>query len=245
MGLEPLLEPKKLFFEVLYLLQAHHIEIPSYHCLSDLITQHYVDYENTLLTKVKTALSNDSIKSLEKLLTVSKNNTSGTLSRYKSIGQSTQPKGIQASLNIFYQIDKLVNPLLPVIQELSLTPQCCQYYATWIKKAKLSQIKQFSDENKMYVRLIAFLQHQYYARKDTFVDILLRCVQSAKNTVTYRLTESDQLSRNERRSAVRHGSQRMIKNVPSVLHNSNTESPLVSIIQNEKDTRSHPKIQSK
>lgn len=48
------------------------------------------------------------------------------------------------------------------------------------------------------------LQHQYYARQDTFVDILLRCVQSAKNTATHRLTESDQLSRSERRSAVRH-----------------------------------------
>lgn len=201
---ERVLEPKKLFFEILHLLHAHHIEIPSYHCLADLITQHYVDYENTLLTKIKATLSNEQIKSLEKLLTVSKNNTSGTLNRYKSIGQSTQPKGIQASLNIFYQIEELVTPLLPTIQELSLTPQCCQYYATWVKKAKLSQIKQFSDENKMYVRLIAFLQHQYYARQDTFVDILLRCVQSAKNTVTHRLTESDQLSRGERRSAVRH-----------------------------------------
>jgi hypothetical protein len=201
---ERVFEPKKLFFEILHLLHAHHIEIPSYHCLADLITKHYINYENSLLTKVKTALTNEQITSLDNLLAISKNGTSGMLNRYKFIGQSTQPKGIQASLNIFNQIEKLVKPLLPIIQELSLTTQCCQYYATWVKKAKLSQLKQFSDENKMHVRLIAFLQHQYYTRQDVFVDILLKYVQSTKNTATHRLTESDQLSRSERRSAVRH-----------------------------------------
>jgi TnpA family transposase len=199
-----ILEPRKLFFEILHLLHTHHIEIPSYHRLVDMITQHYLDYENSLLSKVESSLTKDQKKALQVLLAVPKKNTSGTLNRYKSINQSTQPKGIQASLNDFGQFEKLAKPIFPFLEVLSLTPQCCQYYATWVKKAKLSQIKQFSDENKLYVRLAAFLQHQYYARQDTFVDIFLRCVQSSKNTSLHKLTESDQLSRSERRSAVRH-----------------------------------------
>ena len=66
------------------------------------------------------------------------------------------------------------------------------------------QIKQFPDRNKTYLYLIAFIQHQYYLRQDTFTDILLRCVQSSKNTTIKNLNKAEQLSRTERKAAVRH-----------------------------------------
>lgn len=51
---------------------------------------------------------------------------------------------------------------------------------------------------------MAFIKHQVYLRQDTFVDILLKCVQSVKKTSVKRLNETDKLSRNERKSAIRH-----------------------------------------
>ena len=87
---------------------------------------------------------------------------------------------------------------------MDLTPNSCTYYATWVEKARLYQIKQFPNRNKIYLHLIAFIQHQYCLRQDAFVDIFLKCVQSVKNTATKKLNASGQLSRSERKAAVRH-----------------------------------------
>jgi len=49
--------PRELFFEALQLLQAQHIEMPSYHCLSEIITRLYIDYEAKLLSIIERMLS--------------------------------------------------------------------------------------------------------------------------------------------------------------------------------------------
>ena len=201
---ERVVEPRTLFLEILHQLHCHNIEIPSYHTLSELITDHYIAYETNLLRTVASGLSKEQKAALDALLVISKKHTNGLLNQYKFIHQSTRPKAIQANIDIFSQIQQLFMSLLPVLEALSLTPQCCEYYATWVKKAKLSQIKQLPDGRKRYLYLIAFLQHQYYIRQDVFIDILLRSVQSTRNSVLHQLKLIDQLTRSERRSAVKH-----------------------------------------
>ena len=46
----------------------------------------------------------------------------------------------------------------PVIEALNLSPKTVTYYATWVKKAKLSQLKQIHEQHKIYLHLIAFVQ---------------------------------------------------------------------------------------
>ena len=203
--IEQFTDPRALFLELLALLHGRRIEIPSYHCLSKHITQHYLIFENKLLAVVKKELTDDKRSLLESLLIT--NNNKGTLSNFKVINQATTPKAIQASLNIFDRISKVFMKLLPVIEALNLTHRSCQYYAAWVKKAKLSQIKQFPESNKKYLHLIAFIQHQYYLRQDAFVDIFLKCVRSSRNTSLKRLQQTEKLSRNDRRAAVQHVAQ--------------------------------------
>ena len=203
-SVERFTEPRKLFFNLLQLLFDNRVEVPSYHRLCELITLHYIDYEEKLLNIIEANLSKENRDYLDNILNANKERSKGDLSQLKVINQSVKPKAIQASINIFLKISDLFRSLLPVIEALSLTPSSCEYYATWVKKAKLSQINQFTDKNKTYLHLIAFIQHQYNKRQDTFIDIFLKCVQSSKNTTTIRLNKSDQLSRGERRAAVRH-----------------------------------------
>ena len=93
-----------------------------------------------------------------------------------------------------------------------------------MKKAKISQLKQFTDERKLYLRLIAFLQHQYYSRQDIFVDIFLRSVRSTKNSALHQLENEDQLTRSERCTAVKHltksrqGYKSLIDEITEVTH---------------------------
>src|SRR3990167_3678096 len=217
-------EPRALFFDVLHQMHSHQIEIPTYYALSELISDHYISYEKTLLDKIEAGMSDEQKKILQSLLSSTGNKYDTKILSYKTIYQSLKPKAIQANVKIFEQISDLITLLLPLMNSLALTPQCCEYYATWVKKAKISQLKQFTDERKLYLRLIAFLQHQYYSRQDIFIDILLRSVRSTKNSALHQLKNEDQLTRSERRTAVKHltksrqGYKSLIDEITEVTH---------------------------
>ena len=202
--MQRLTEPRQMFIELLQLLYNQHVEIPTYHRLVDLISQHYLSYENQLLSLVKRDLKQKDRKKLDDLLIIEKGQTLGLLGQLKNINQSIKPKAVQASTRLFQRVSDYFNGLFPLIDVLKLSEHNCTYYATWVKKAKLSQLKQFPNKERTYLHLIAFFQHQFYLRQDSFVDILLKCVQSAQNTALNKLTETDQLTRAERRAAVRH-----------------------------------------
>ncbi len=201
---EQLIEPEKSFFEILSLLHERKIEIPSYHRLADLVTKSYSSIEEQLSNIIHSLLEDTQKSLLDSLLQTDNKSIKGVINSYKIINQSMKPKAIQASINLFIQIKDVFISLLPVIEALKLTPQASQYYATWIIKAKSSQIKQLSSPGKKYLYLTAFIQHQYYLRQDAFVDIFLKCVRSAKNSCVKHLNKSDKISRNERRTAVKH-----------------------------------------
>lgn len=201
---QQVLEPRSLFFEMLHQLHNHQVEIPAYHTLSALISEYYLSQEKTSLTLVENNLNGEQKQILKSLLSRTKSKYNTRLTNYKVINQSLKPKSIYSSVKTFQQISELAQPLMPLIDSLKLTPQTCEYYATWVKKSKLSQLKQFSDERKIYFHLIAFLQHHYYARQDSFVDIFLRSVQSSKNSALHQLKKVDQSSRSDRQNAIRH-----------------------------------------
>lgn len=203
-----LVEPRKLFFTALQLLHDRKTALPSYHLLSELISKHYFTYEENLLAIVKSHSTPEQKEQLNALLEVNDKGSQGKLNQFKTINQSLKPKAIQASVEVFKQIADLFSLALPLAQALGLTPESCDYYATWVKKAKLSQLKQFPDQNRLFLHLIAFCQHQYYLRQDAFVDIFMKSVQSMKNTVNMRLNKVDRLSRKERRDAIRHVTKR-------------------------------------
>jgi hypothetical protein len=50
--IEQQIEPRKIFMHMLGLLYQNKIEVPSYHCLADIITKSYVEFENRLLGQV-------------------------------------------------------------------------------------------------------------------------------------------------------------------------------------------------
>jgi TnpA family transposase len=202
--MQRLTEPREIFLELLQFLYTQRIEIPTYHRLVDLISKHYLAYESKLLSIVQHNLKPKDRKELEDLLIVEKGQNPGLLGQLKIINQSIKPKAIQASTHLFQRVRDYFNDLLPLIDVLKLSAHNCTYYATWVKKAKLSQLKQFPNKERTYLHLVAFFQNQFYLRQDSFVDILLKCVQSTKNTALKKLQETDQLTRTERRAAVRH-----------------------------------------
>lgn len=105
--------------------------------LADLITRHYSKHENKLLLTLSKKLSVKRRSTLDNLLEIKKEQNNSVLNNFKVINQSTKPKAIKASLNIYHAIYKIFYIILPNIKELNLNQNSCEYYATWVKKAKL------------------------------------------------------------------------------------------------------------
>lgn len=195
-------KPKQVFIHALNLLVQNKIEIPSYHRLVELITLVYADFEDSLLIKLNNVLHEEDRMLLDNLLDEGDSKSLTLLNQLKVINQSTKPKAIQASLVLYNTVKDYFFKLKPVIDVLNLSPNSTTYYAIWVQKAKLSQLKQFPEKEKCYLHLLAFIQHQFYLRQDYLMDISLKSIQSSKNTVASKLSESDKLSRSERRKAV-------------------------------------------
>lgn len=83
-------EPRELFFNVLQLLHGQHIEIPSYYKLSELITRHYLNYENTLIATIDRHLETMDRQALDALLEAKNERNKGVLSQFRIINQSTK-----------------------------------------------------------------------------------------------------------------------------------------------------------
>ena len=199
-----LIAPRKLFFSALNLLNEKKITLPSYHLLSRLIAKHYIGHEAGLLNIIRKNITTQQRETLMQLLHINSDNGQGILHQFKIINQSLKPKAIQSSLDVFKALKSRFDCIRPLIKALSLTRESCDYYATWVKKAKLSQLKQLPDENKLLLYLVAFCQHQYYSRQDAFADIFMKSVQSIKNRVNSWINRNDKLSRKERREAICH-----------------------------------------
>ena len=164
-------EPRQLFLELLNLIVEKQIELPSYHYFAELITRRYLDYEGELTRIVKAHLTEDDKKQLDCLLHSEKSRSRGRLADFRSINQSLKPKAIQASVVLYQHLAEVFVQLIPCLNALKLSPQTCEYYAVWVKKAKLSQIKNIVEDERRYLHLISFVQHQVCLRQDNFVDI--------------------------------------------------------------------------
>jgi len=182
------IEPKQIFVYILNLLQQHKIEIPSYHCLAELITVVYSRFEDNLLTKLKEKITVSDTTALDNLLEDDGKTLQPILSKLKNINQSSRPKDIQESLSIFNVVKEYFFKLQLVIETIHLSSNSNIYYATWVQKAKLSQLKQFPQREKAYLLLLAFIQHQFYLRQDYFVDIGSADIFGEKfNSLLYRI----------------------------------------------------------
>jgi TnpA family transposase len=201
---EQQIEPRQIFIHLIDLLQHNKIEVPSYHRLAEMITLTYAAFENGLLIRLRQNIKVEDKKCLDALLNENESIVHTAINELKTINQSVKPKSIQASMAQFKKVKAYFLKLKPAIDGLNLSPNSSAYYATWVQKAKLSQLKQFPDKDKLYLHLLAFIQHQFYLRQDYFVDVVLKCVQSIKSTASKKLKESDQLTRTERRKAVRY-----------------------------------------
>ncbi len=197
------LKPQQIFMATVDFCWKHRIEVPSYHQLSEVITDSFNIVESRLLSQLEALLCTDDRTKLDYLIRTPPDQRGPLLSQLKSVNQSLRPSEIQKNVDACATLAEHFVSFQPLIGQLSLPDQATEYYATWVQKAKITQLKQLSNPSKRYLHLLAYIKHQYMDRQDLLVDIFLKSVRTAVNAANKCVNTIDQKTRTERRQAIR------------------------------------------
>ncbi|MFV9852087.1 MAG: DUF4158 domain-containing protein, partial [Rickettsia aeschlimannii] len=181
------IHPRKIIFAMVDLLRARKIEVPNYDKFVRSITTNINKYENNLVLKVADNITDDNKSTLDSLL--ESDDSKSMITKLKVINQSVMPSRIKQSISGFILIKKLYEDNAKLIKLLDLSREATKYYASWVIKAKISQIKTISD-NTRYLYLLAFLDHQYKSWQDIFIDTILKVNQQYLNKIEILAKES-------------------------------------------------------
>ena len=195
-------QPKKIIYNIAAQMHNHKIEIPNYNTILLQLVDSYNANENRLLSIIHKNISKNGKKMLEQLLQNDGPNTLTTLQHWKNINQSTRVMKIQSNIEMFTQITEHFKVFAVLLKKLDLTPEAVEYFATWVKKAKLSQIQQFNRKDKMYLYLLAFVQHQYYLYQDALITIFTKCARSTHNKAKNAAKTQNKTKQKEHHKAV-------------------------------------------
>lgn len=201
------MRPRKIFSNFIEVLKVKKIEIPTYNALHVMITKYFDKHEDKILSKLESIITESVKLKLEQLIesdekeksesaasdgldaNVESKNPTEKIKNYKitllkRLNYSTRPGKIKEGLEDLDIIKKLYDGISNIIDDLKIPEAAIRHYATWVSKARVTQLLQFNNKYKRYLYLMLFITYQYYFRQDLFVDFFLQAVQSAKNSVT-------------------------------------------------------------
>ena len=173
--------PKQILYEIAELCIKKRIEVPGYNRFTTIISSELGKFEITLANIIKSSITLEQKYILKELIKPDSGNNY-PLTKFKTINQERNPASIRESVKDFLTIKNTYQIVLPLIRELNLHSETIKFFATWIRKAGNFQVQQL-NENKRFLYIVCFIQHQYCLRQDYFADILLLSVRGTQNKV--------------------------------------------------------------
>lgn len=193
-------------------LRERRVEIPPYNTLREVITLALDAFDTHLQTMIEQYLTSSDRATLDALL----NNTTGTgslsatgrypLTELKHISQSMRPSVIAGRVDLFNQLKQLFVPLAPLIARLDLADDTIQYYAQYVIDNRSVHLAGRIHER--YLRLLAFIIHQYLCVGDALILTLQKAVVLVLNDCEEKLKEQYYQSRQVTASLVGQVSRR-------------------------------------
>ena len=205
------------------------IELPSYNTLAVILTNSYNHFESDLINVLTNKLTSTHREKLSQLVTIEKTSTNKKMQRsqitlIKHINQSLRPSDIQENVSAFNLLKELFLEFKPIIDELILSDQATEYFATWVQKSTAFQLNQFANKNKLFLHLLCYIKHQFYYRHDILIDIFLKSVRSSINITNKKINIAEKISRSERNKAIKKlsssnkDSRELIENITNIVN---------------------------
>lgn len=155
-------------------LREHRVEIPPYSALRTILTDALDNYQTGLEKLIESYLRPTDRAILDEILAkqAPADGTAGNriryrLTRLKRISQSMQPKQIRERVSLFTDLKTVFVQLASLIERLALSDDTIRYYAQYVLDTQSKQSAQRSHER--YLRLIAFIVHQYLSVGDALI----------------------------------------------------------------------------
>ncbi len=175
--------PARMLDELTTFLRERRIEVPPYNTLREVLTQALDTFDAHLQTVMGLHLTPADRLMLDALLdnAAPGGSVEGRfpLTRLKHISQSMQPGQIAERVALFRQLKALFVPLAPLIVRLDLADDTIRYYAQYVIDNRSVQMADRVHER--YLRLIAFITHQYLSVGDALILTLNKAVGSVLN----------------------------------------------------------------
>lgn len=167
-------------------LREHRVEIPPYSALRTVLTDALDDYQTGLEQLIEQYLAETDRELLDQLLAkqIAGEGGPGNRIRYrltslKRISQTMQPKQIRQRVDLFSELKAVFTQLSPLIGRLNLSDDTIRYYAQYVLDTQSRQSAQRNHER--YLRLIAFIIHQYLTVGDALILTFRQAVTATLN----------------------------------------------------------------
>lgn len=179
-------------------LADNRIEIPLFEILSAQIDDAYKREEKELLTIVERNVPPTVNSLLDGLFELSSSDQSKSyrLALLKRFSQKLTRSNIKRNVETFSVLDELFVHLKPTFEMLPITVEGVKYYANYVEKSQIFQVKRKNTENRN-LHLIAFIMHQYFRLQDLFVETFIACVTNTLNTAEKMAKEAFYRGRHE------------------------------------------------
>lgn len=197
-------QPKFIFDSLTDTCWKHQVAIPSFSELNTIITDAYNKSEQEQIASLREAIKPAHSELLDSLLAPIKagSRTTTLLASYKSIDQSMRPKDIKQNVNDMVAFKSMFDQLAHVYDEININDKATRYYAEWVRKADIQQLTQFTDKENVYLHLLGFVKHNYFARQDSLVDALMKSVTSTLHKASSKQAEHERSVKEERDKAI-------------------------------------------
>jgi len=196
------LKPENIFAATVDFCWKNRIEIPSYHHLANVITDSFNIVESALLDQLQQLLTEHQCSELEALLNAD-DQTPSTVSEFKAFSHTPRASDMKLNAENCARLGEIYSRFSACYNALNISDTATEYYATWVQKATLAQLYQFTRPHKRYLYLLAFVRHQYCLRQDLLIDALLKHTHSAINGARKQEARQDADNRGEQKIAMR------------------------------------------
>ena len=161
------IHPEQIFWTLCQFLRTHRVEVPPYFTLCQLISQAISQFETELDERLTKHLTADQVSLLDDLLVKLPDDASGRsihqLARLKNAQELMRLSVIRSNMDILKDLKARYASLRPVIQALDLSAEMIEYYAEYVLRADVFQIKR---RVRRQLILLCFVQYQYFHVSD-------------------------------------------------------------------------------
>jgi TnpA family transposase len=188
------MNPVGVFRSAVDTLRARRWELPTYAALAGVVTDAFRTVEQQLTTQLAELLTPAVRQQLDALFTTAADEPAHAhrpyrLTTLKRSLELMRPAAIRANVQDYAVLQALFTQVYPVVQGLDLSEEVVRYYARYVERAQVFQVRQQAD--KKYLMVLCFVVYQYYQVGDLLTETLLQAVQTHRNAAQRETQERD------------------------------------------------------